>query len=335
VGRARARTTAPASDRIAAVLGMLVYATGAAALLATLSAGCVVAWTLIGPGKTYIFALDATVEWLEVEPITHPAVSRIIVLNAAGGGRDVAASGTVMPAENARVALERRGSAPARITLSVPSGSAGQLEWRAANGETQSADLEGETGFRVPILEAPAQEAPSCVKVRAHAECLPAGTLRAVLQGPLNLGEESPVAAAAPRNLAPGAATAQTISVRIFGRSALFSSGSIYELGEFALPPDVRLKAERGEASLWSTSVVPGGDGGLKVSATTTARELRVFSAAGPIDGDSISAGFFAVLFNDPDIAGLLSLAVLAGGACQLLELLRGRLERSRGSDAR
>lgn len=335
MSRARARAADIASDRIAGILGILVYATGAAALLVTLAAGGVVAWTLIGPGKTYVFALDATVEWLEVEAITQPAVSRIVLLNAAGGGRDVAASGTVMPAENARVALERRGSAPVKITLSAPSGSAGQLEWRATDGETQSIDLDGEVGFRVPISEAPSKDAPSCVRGRADADCLPAGTVRAVLQGPLNLGEESPVAAVTPRNLAPGAATAQSISVRMFGRSALFSSGSIYALGEFALPPDARLKAERGETSLWSTSVVPAADGGLRVSATTTARELRVFGAAGPTDGDTISAGFFAVLFNDPDIAGLLSLAVLAGGACQLLELLRGRLERSSGKDAR
>ncbi len=313
---------------VAGTLGALVYATGALALLATLGAGMVVAWALFGAGKTYVFALDGVVEWLEVDRVTQPAVTRIVLLNAAGGGRDHAVTGQVLPAERSRVAIERRGSSPVRISLSADTGVAGQLEWRTSDGE-QAVDLEGDTGFRVPILETTGDGA-ACVKPSSTAQCLPPGTMRATLQGPLDLGEESAVAAVSARHLAAGPVPMQNIAVRMFGRSTLFSAGAIYELGQFSLPPDARLKPAQGEASLWATTVVPAKDGGLQVSATTTARELRVFTAAGPTEGDSIRASFFAVLFNDPDIAGLLSVALLSGGACQLLELLRVRVQARR-----
>jgi hypothetical protein len=322
-------TTIPAVRpvRLDRLVGVLVYASGALALLLTVLTGGFLVWALAGAGKNYVFAVDAAVEWLEVEEITHPVVSRIVLVSAAGGDRAQPLTGTLLPEERARVTLERRGAGPARVTLQAAGRSAGQLEWRDADGEMQSGDLAQEAAFRVAIAQAEPANATSCVKPAAGTGCLPPGTVRAVLQGPLNLGEESPLAAVGPRGLAAGPASPQAISVRMFGRSALIPSGVLYELGGFTLPPDARLKPVAGEGSLWATSVVPAEGGGFLVQATTTARELRVFSAAGPTHGDSISAGFFAVLFNDPDIASLAAAAAGLGALSQLLELLRSRLE--------
>lgn len=319
--RATGRT--PQAYTLQGALNTAVTVIGGLAVLLTLVTGAFLLWALAGPGKTYVFAVSATAEWLEVEDVTHPAVSRVALLNAAGAGMPGPVTGMLLPREGTRVTFERRGTGPAKLAMYGRGSSAGQIEHRPA-GELQADDLPAEVVFRVPFAASATDGGECGEKSRA---CPAPGTLRATLQGPLNLGEESAVANVRPQTLTAGTATASSIAVRMFGRSTLFPHSALYELGAFTLPPDTRVKPVEGERSLWSTSVVPAEGGGFSVEATTTARELRVFSAAGPTHGDSISAGFFAVLFNDPDIASLAASAAALGALSQLLELIRARLE--------
>lgn len=332
--RLRGRPAAPTGKRPArwSIPGWAIVACGAASIAFTVLSVVAAVWAMSG-GKAYTVTVDATIEWMELE-VSQTDVSRIALLNAYDPVRKAIVTGTLLPAEKTIVTFERRGMGEAKVVLLNAGRSAGQFENRSPSAPLgELLDLGREAAFRVQLQDA--GKAGECQGSVDRADCRPPGALRAALQGPINLGEEMAAAAMSTRMLAPGGVPSRTITLHILGRTSWFPADLTYELGTFTLPPDARLKPAEGRpsASLWSASIAPGRDGGFSVQVTTSARNLRVFSAAGPVHGDSISAGFLAVLFSDPEIAGLAAVAAALGAIAQLLATMRGQQE-SGGSRA-
>jgi hypothetical protein len=267
--------------------------------------------------KDYLFSLAGAVEYVRVR-VKNPTTSVIALLNARpmserGLGKPV--TGELRVNVETDVEIERRGDGPVRIVLrnvaKEGNHSIGRLEERVRDGRTKrrasEVDVSQETAYRIDLSAR--HDSSTVVESKA-------GSFTASLDGKFDIGDEGSAVALTASRLQPGGhGRIGGIKVEIYGGSVWLSPGQFHHLGAFDLPPQMRLSSsinqdlpqttrqrKGGAKAVNSVAISPGGDGGLIVEATSSARELFLF---GPPSGDTpyrLKAGILAVLLGDPDV---------------------------------